>query len=149
MTTRFPRYVNQGHRIAPGWNNASLLKNWTAYQGTDGVNFLPPSDRNGYTDGVERRLPTGGIWMAGFPISRLTFPWVSDGQIKYLYTTMLSNAESGNVTVSIHTPLSVGATDTSNYNAAMNLRLDQLRNLTRKSNGYELFEVELVLVEAL
>jgi hypothetical protein len=149
MAARFPRYVNQGHRIVAGWDSAATLKNWVAYQGTDGVNFLPPFDRNGYTDGVVRRLNTGGVFMAGWPISRLTFPWISDGQIKYLYVTMLSNAESGNVTAAVHTPLSVGATDTTNYNAVMNLNLDQTTGLTRKSNGYELFEIELVLVEAL
>lgn len=144
-----PPYRNQGHQIVAGWDNQSLLKDWTAYVGTDGERFLPPNDRNGYTDGVTRRLPTGGTRQSGLPIDRLSFPWISDGQIKYLYTTMLSNSESGNVTAAIHTPLSVGAQDVRVYNAVMNLNLDQLENLTRKRNGYEQFEIELVLVEPL
>lgn len=149
MTRRFPSYVNQGHRVVAGWDNLATLKNWVAYLGVDNLPFLPPFDRNGYTDGTARRLPTGGVFMAGMPVCRLTFPWISDGQINYLYTVMLSNSESGNVTASVHTPLSVGVTSVSNFNAVMNLNLDQTTNLTRKSNGYELFEIELVLVEPL
>lgn len=142
-------FPNQGQQIVAGWDNAATLKNWTAYVGTDGLRFAPPNDRNGYTDGVARRMNTGGVLMSGFPVVRLTFPWISDGQIKYLHATLLSNSESGNVTASVHTPLSVGAQDVSNYNAVMNLNLDQIATLTRKRNGYTDFVVELVLVEAL
>ena len=142
-----PQYPNQGQRIAAGWDAPSLT-NWTALSGTDGTRFLPPNDRRGYTDGMLRRLNTGGTRMSGMPIVRLTFPWVSDGQIDYLYTALLSGAESGNVTAAVHTPLSVGANDTATYNAVMNLNLDQLQNLQRRRNGYEGFQIELVLVES-
>lgn len=143
-----PRYPSQGQKIASGWD-APIVFDWTALSGTDGERFLPPNDRNGYSDGVPRRLNTGGVRMSGLPVVRLTFPWVSDGQIDYLYTTLLSGSESGNVTAAVHTPLSVGKTDTSTYNAVMNLNLDQLQNLQRKRNGYTDFVIELVLVEPL
>lgn len=147
--TVIPQYRNQGQQIASGWNNQSLLRDWTALFGTDGERFPPPNDRNGYTDGVERRMNTGGVLMAGIPVDRLTFPWLSDGQIKYLYNTINGGAESGNATTRAHTTLSVGAQDVFTFNAVMNLNLNQTANLTRRRNGYENFVVELVLVEPL
>lgn len=146
--TNFP-YPNQGTKIAPNWDAVSLLKNWTAYFGTDGARFLPPNDRSGFTAGIVRRISTGGTLNSGFPIDRLTFPWISDGQIDALVTTLGGGAESANVTVAVHTPQSVGVNDVSNYNAVMNLNLDQIQTLTRRANGYVGFVVELVLVESL
>lgn len=147
--TFIPQYPNQGQKIVAGWDNAATLKDWTAYVGTDGLRFMPPNDRNGYTDGIARRLNTGGTLQSGFPVVRLTFPWISDGQIKYLFSTLLSGSESGNVTAATHTPLSVGSQDVSNCNAVMNLNLDQIASLARKRNGYTDFAVELVIVEVL
>lgn len=146
MTIFVPRFRNQGQKIAAGWD-APVLFDWTSLIGTDGVRFAPPSDRNGYTDGVTRRLNTGGTRQSGLPIVRLAFPWVSDGQIEYMVQTLLGGTESGNVTTAVHIPPAVGVNDTSVYNAVMNLNLEQLRNLTRRGAGYEDFEVELVLVE--
>lgn len=146
MTIFVPRFRNQGQKIAAGWD-APALSDWTSLIGTDGVRFAPPSDRNGYTDGVTRRLNTGGIRMSGLPIVRLAFPWISDGQLDYLYNTLLSGAESGNVTAAVHIPPAVGINDTTTYNAVMNLNLDQLQTLTRRGAGYEDVVIELVLVE--
>jgi hypothetical protein len=149
-----PAYRNQGQKVVAGWDNEATLRDWTSYMGTDGERFPPPNDRRGdigagYTDGVTRRLNSGGTRQSGFPIVRLAFPWLSDGQIKYLYTTMLGGSDSGNVTAAVHTPLSVGAQDVSHFNAVMNLNLNQIPSLTRKRNGYEGFVVELVIVEVL
>lgn len=141
------RYPSQGQQIASGWNNTANLRDWVALFGTDSVRFAPPNDRNGYTGGVERPLNTGAIFMAGLPVDRLTFPWLSDGQIRYLRTTINGGAESGNVTVKVHTSLSVGKTDVSTFNAVMNLNLNQTANLTRRRNGYDDFVVTLILVE--
>lgn len=141
----FPAYPNQGHKIVLGWDNAVNLKNWTAYIGTDGQPFLPPNDRNGYTDGTPRRLPTGAILETGHPISRLTFPWMSYGQIDYLDSTF--NRQFA--TASIHKPNSLDKDTLSIYNAVLNLDLSQATNLTRKRNGYEGVVVELVLWELL
>jgi hypothetical protein len=139
------RYQNQGQQITLGWDNESLLKNWTAYIGNDGRAFLPPNDRTGFSDGVERRLNTGGVFMAGFNISRQTFPWISDGQIAYLESTFSNQ----NVTVSVHRPGATGKEDTTQYNAVFNMDLNQLQTLTRRGQGYVDFVVELILVEAL
>lgn len=147
--TIVPSYKSQGQQIAAGWNNTANLRDWVALFGTDGEKFPPPNDRSGYTDGVDRPLNTGAIFMAGIPVSRLTFPWLSNGQLKYLHDTINGGAESGNVTVKIHTPLSVGQTDVSTYNAVMNLNLAQTATLNRMGTGYALFVVTLVLVEPL
>jgi hypothetical protein len=140
--------------IVLGWDNVPLLRNWTSYVGTDGLAFRPPNDRKGdigagYTGGVTRRLPTGGILKSGFPIVRLVFPWLSDGQIDYLLTTMCGGVESANVTAAAHKPISVGTLDVFNFNAVMNVDSNQASSLTRRANGYELFMVELVMVEPL
>lgn len=140
-----PQYPNQGQQIVLGWDNEINLKNWTAYVGSDGERFLPPNDRNGFTDGADRRLPLGRVLMAGMPIARLTFPWLSYGQLDYLETTF----DGQNVTVAVHKPTSLTAWTTLHYNAVCNLNLNQARTLTRKSNGYEAWEVEFVLVEPL
>lgn len=145
MTTVLPQYPNQGQMIALGWDNEANLKNWTAYFGSDGLRFLPPNDRNGFTDGVDRPIPTGRILMAGLPIARLTFPWVSYGQVDYLESTF--NGED--VTVAIHKPTSLTTFTTVHYNAVCNVNLNQNRTLTRKSNGYEAWEVSFTLVEPL
>lgn len=143
------RYPSQGQQIASGWNNTANLRDWVALLGTDSVRFAPPNDRNGYTDGVERPLNSSAIFMAGLPVDRLTFPWISDGQIRYLHDTLNVGSESGNVTVKVHTSLSVGKTDVSTFNAVMNLNLNQTTNLTRRRNGYTNFIVTLVLVESI
>lgn len=145
----FPIYPSQGQMIVSGWDNAATLRNVTAYTGTDGLRFLPVEDRNGYTGGVERDLNTGGVLMSGFPIVRWTSPWISDGQIRYLWQTILSGSQSGNVTIAAHTPLSVGKAQTFHFNAVLNLRLNQLQSLTRRRNGYVEFVWELVIVEVL
>ena len=143
--TLLPSYPNQGGQIVLGWNNAATLKDWVAYLGADGEPFLPPSDRNGFSDGVERRLATGRVLMTGYPISRQTFPWVSYGQVDYLRDTF----NGQNVTVAIHAPYSLNKTDTVDYNAVCNVDMLQTASLNKIRNGYELFVVELVLVEAL
>lgn len=148
MTT-VPRYKSQGQQIAPNWDNTAGLRDWVALFGTDGERFPPPNDRNGYTDGVERPLNTGAVFMAGIPVCRLTFPWLSNGQLKYLHDTINGGAESGNVTCTVHTPLSVGQADVSAYNAVMNLNLAQTNTLQRMGKGYALYVVTLVLVEPL
>ena len=140
--TLLPSYPNQGQAIALGWN-ISPLKNWTAYLGTDNEPFLPPNDRTGFSDGVERRMATGRVLMSGFPISRQTFPWMSYGQIDYLVNTF----NGQNVTVAVHTPYSLNKEDTEIYNAVCNIDLNQTQNLQRTRNGFEGFVVELVLVE--
>lgn len=142
-------YQNQGTAIAPNWDNAAGLRDWTSIIASDGERFPPPNDRGQFSDGVDRRMNTGGVLMAGLPVDRLVFPWLSDAQIKYLHDTLNGGAESGNVTVKVHTALSVGRTDVFPYNAVMNLNLNQTATLTRRRNGFENFEVELVLVEAL
>lgn len=143
--TFIPRYPNQGQQIVLNWDNEANLKDWVAYVGIDGLRFPPPSDRNGYTDGVERRLPTGAILMAGFPIVRLTFPWLSFGQIDYIETTF----NGQNVTVAVHRPNSLTKTTTYNYNAVCNIDMNQFVSLEKKGKGYELVVIELVLVEPL
>lgn len=144
------QFANQGQKIAPGWDNVAGLQAITALLGTDGQRFLPVQDReNAYTGGVERNLPTGGVLLAGMPIVRWTSPWISDSQIRYLYVTLLSNAQSGNVTIAAHTPLSVGVAAAFNFNAVLNLRLNQLQGLTRKRDGYLNYVWELVIVEVL
>lgn len=146
---RFPPYQNQGHMVVSGWDNVPTLKNWTAYIGTDGERFLPPYDRDGYTSGVTRRMNTGGILRSGFPIAKLTFPAITDGQIDYLITTLGGGSVSSNVTVAIHAVPSVGVNDVSNFNAVMNIDTDQITTLQRKEDAYVGFVVEFVLVEAL
>ena len=152
--TLIQRYRSQGHKVVAGWNNAATLKEWPSYSGTDSERFLPPNDRKGdigagYTPGVTRRLPTGGTLQSGMPVVRLVFPWISDGQLKYLYNTMLAVSASGNVTAAVHTPLSVGAQDVSIFNAVINLNLEQIPSLNRRGKGYESLAIELVLVEVL
>ncbi len=142
---RFPNFPNQGQQIALGWDAESSLKNWTAYVGSDGLPFLPPNDRSGYTDGVERRLPTGRVLMSGLNVSRQTFPWVSYGQVDYLESTFSGQ----NVTVAVHKPSALNKEDTSNFNAVCNIDMNQTTTLTRKNDGYEGFVVEFVLVEVL
>lgn len=143
--TLLPKYPNQGQQIVLGWNNTSTLKDWTAYLGTDDLAFLPPNDRSGFTDGVERRLLTGRVLMSGLNISRQVFPWVSYGQVDYLESTFSGQ----NVTVAIHRPTALTKDDVSNFNAVCNIDMNQTTTLTRKKNGYEGFMIELVLVEAL
>lgn len=145
----FPTYQNQGHMIVSGWDNVPTLKNWTAYFGTDGERFLPPYDRDGYTGGVIRRMLTAGILRAGWPVARLTFPAITDGQIDYLIGTMGTGNISANVTVAIHAIPSVGVNDVSNFNAVMNIDTDQTAVLARKENAYLKFVVDFVLVEVL
>ena len=142
--TLLPSFQNQGQAIALGWN-VSPLKNWTAYLGTDGEPFLPPNDRNGFSEGVERRMGTGVVLTAGFPISRQTFPWMSYGQIDFLQSTFSGQ----NVTVSVHVPYSLNKEDTVIYNAVCNIDLNQTQSLQRTRNGYEGVVVEFVLVEPL
>jgi hypothetical protein len=139
------RYPSQGQQIVLGWSNEVNLKNWTAYLGSDGEPFLPPTDRNGFSDGVDRPLPTGRVLMAGLPIARLTFPWLSYGQVDYLETTF----DGQNVTVAIHKPSSLTTLTTVHYNAVCNVDLNQAQNLSRKGNGYESWVVRFVLVEPL
>lgn len=143
--TLLPIYPNQGQQIALGWDQQPYLKNWTSYVGTDGERFLPPNDRNGYTDGIVRRLPTGVVFMTGLPIVKLTFPWMSSGQIDYLETTF----NGQNVTVAVHRPTSITQFNTYVYNAVLNIDINQAVNLTRNRSGYNNFSVELVLVEPL
>jgi hypothetical protein len=145
--TIIPKYQNQGHMIAAGWN--ATLRDWTAYIGADGQRFAPPYDRDGYTAGVIRRMNTGGILRAGFPVMRLTLPAVTDGQIAYLGTQFTSNGVSGNVTIAIHLPGAMGKADVSNFNAVFNLDTDQLTTLTRRNDAYEKFILEFVIVEVL
>lgn len=140
-----PSVPNQGHKIALGWDNVPTLRDWTSYLGTDNVRFIPPYDRDGYSDGVSRRMNTGRVLQSGFPITRLTFPWLSYGQIDYLNATFRGQ----NVTVAIHTPTSTTRDDVYHYNAVFNMDLNQTSGLTRKGKGYEKFVVELVLVEVL
>jgi len=146
MSLRLPNYPNQGQKLAFGWDAVPQLKNVTAYLGTDGLAFLPVQDRNGYTNGVERNLGTSGIAYSGVPIVEWTSPWISDGQLKFLLD---SNGVSGNVTVAVHTPESVGSEDVSNYNAVLNIDLNQLPNLRRERNGYRDFKWKFALVEVL
>lgn len=143
------RGLNQGHAIVAGWNNQATLKDITAYQGTDGKNFLPVNDRNGYTPGVTRQLTTGGTRASGMPVVRFTSPWISDGQLDYLTNTLLSGSPSGNVTVRYHRYDSVGRTDTFVANGILNLNLEQLPNLQRRQNGYLAFEWQIVITETL
>lgn len=136
---------NQGHAIVAGWNNQNLLKNITAYLGSDGANFLPVDDRNGYTPGVTQRLTNGGTTLQAKPIIRFTSPVITDGQIDFLYTTLLSGSESNKVTVRYHKYDSVGKADTFDANAWLNLNLEQLPGLQRVKNGYENFVWENVI----
>lgn len=145
MTPTLPLYPNQGQQIALGWDQEANLKNWTAYIGSDGLRFLPPNDRSGYTDGVERRLATGRVLMSGLSISRQVFPWVSYGQIAYLESTFSGQ----NVTVAVHKPTALNKNAVSNFNAVCNIDMNQTTTLTRISSGYEGFTIELVLVEPL
>lgn len=147
--TVIPKYQNQGHMWVAGWDNASLLKNFVAYLGADGQPFAPPFDRDGYTAGVIRRMGTGGILRAGLPVVRLTLPAVTDGQIATLQNDFTADGASGNVTIAVHVPGSMGKADVSNFNAVFNLDTDQLTTLTRKANTYEGFVLEFVLVEPL
>jgi hypothetical protein len=146
---RIPRYVNQGHKIISGWDNVPTLQDWTLYVGTDGERFAPPYDRDGYTAGVVRRLNTGSIRMSGFPIARLTLPYVTDGQIAYLQNEFTDDDVTGNVTIAIHLPGAVGKDAVSNFNAVFNLDVNQLGSLTRRGDGYEDFSLEFVIVEVL
>lgn len=148
MTT-IPRYQNQGHKVVAGWDNAATLRDWTSYTGTDGQRFAPPYDRDGYTAGVIRRMNTGGIKRSGFPIARLTLPVITDGQIAALQSQLTADGVTGNVTIAVHVPGSVGKSDVSTFNAVFNLDTDQLRTLTRSENSYEKFVLEFVIVEEL
>lgn len=146
---RYPTFPNQGHMIVAGWDSAPLLRNWVAYYGTDGQQFAPPYDRDGYTAGIVRRMNTGGIKRVGFPIVRLTLPVATDGQIAYLGNQFTADGVSGNVTIAVHVPGAVGKTDVSNFNAVFNLDTDQIGSLTRRANAYERFVLEFVIVEPL
>ena len=139
-----PNYPNQGHQIVLTWNNQANLRNWTAYLGADGRAFYPPYDRDGFSDGITRNLPTGGTFQSGRPISRLTFPWVSDGQIQTLEA--FNNEE---VTIAIHAPGGIGVNGVTQYNAVFNFDRAQLRTLGRKHNGYVGVYVDCVIVEDL
>ncbi len=139
-----PRYPNQGHQIVLTWNNQVNLKDWTAYLGADGRAFYPPYDRDGWNDGITRNLPTGGTWQSGRPIVRLTFPWVSDGQIQ-----TLESFNNENVTIAVHAPGGMGVSGVSYYNAVFNFEQSQLRTLKRRANGYEGVGIECVIVEEL
>ncbi len=138
-------FPNQGHKIALAWDNEANLRDWTAYTGADGLPFLPPSDRSGYTDGVSRRLNTGRVLKAGLPIVRLTLPWVSYGQLDTLQSTF----DGENVTIEVHTPTDLNKDDVHTYNAVCNVDLNQVGSLSRKGKGYENFVVEFVAVEEL
>lgn len=146
------RGQNQGHAIVAGWNNQNLLKNITAYVGSDGNPFLPVNDRDepgGYFPGVLRRLPTGGTFESGYPIVNFVSPVITDGQIDTLVNTLGSGQESFNVTVRYHRYDSVGNFDTFDANAILNLILGQLPGLTRRQNARERYVWEFVLVELL
>lgn len=134
----------QGHKIALNWDNVAGLTDWVALVGTDGRRFPPPSDRDGWNDGVTRPLPTGRRFQSGTPVVTLTFPWLSDGQI-----ATLSTYNQENVTIAVHEPGAVGPTDTTHYNAVFNFERSQLRTLQRRANGFEKVTVDLVIVEAL
>lgn len=139
---------NQGQAFVPGWNNQSLLKNVTAYIGTDGNPFLPVDDRD-YTPGRTLRLTNGGTTDEGFPIVRFVSPVITDGQIDYLVNTLGSGQSSFKVTVRYHRYDSVGNADTFVANAWLNLNLDQLKQLTRKQYTYNNFVWEYVIVQTL
>lgn len=145
MSLIVPHYPSQGQKIALGWNNTSGLRDWTSILGADGLPFPPPDDRNGYTDGVDRLLPTGVVLMAGRPISRQTFPWLSYGQIQ----TLQSTYDGQNVTVAVHKSTSLSKTATSNFNAVVVVDMNQATSLKRTRGGYEGYVVKLILVEAL
>lgn len=144
---RMPKFQNQGHQIAAGWN--AVLRDWTAYLGDDGQQFAPPYDRKGYTEGVARRLNTGGVKHSGMPIARLILPAVTDGQIAFLASEFTDDGVSGNVTIAIHLPGAMGKMDVSSFNAVFNLDTDQLTSLERKNNAYTDFVLEFVIVEVL
>lgn len=141
--------LNQGQAIVAGWNNQATLKNITAYVGTDGNNFLPVDDRNGYFPGVTVRIPTGGTYQEGLPVIRFVSSTITDGQIKFLVDTLLSGQQSGNVTVRYHRYDNVGAISTHDANGVLNLNLEQLQQLARKQNTYSGFTWEIVIVEPL
>lgn len=143
------RFPNQGHKIVAGWDNVPTLQDWTAYVGTDGERFAPPYDRNGYTAGVIRRMNTGSIKYAGYSIARLTLPAVTDGQIETLQDTFTGDGVTGNVTIAIHLPGSVGKSDVANFNAVFNLDVNQLTSLERREDAYKNFVLEFVIVEVL
>lgn len=143
------RGQNAGQSVVAGWNNQATLKQITAYTGTDGNPFLPVNDRNGYTPGVMRRLPTGGTFESGYPIVRFISPSITDGQIDTLVNTLGSGAESFNVTVRYHRYDSVGNFDTFDANAILNLNLGQLPGLTRRQNARQQYVWEFVIVETL
>lgn len=138
-------YPPQGHKIVLGWDNVPTLQEWTAYADASGRRFYPPYDRDGYSDGVPQRVGTGAVLQSGFPIVRLTFPWVSYAQVDYLVDTFRGQ----NVTAAIHKPTSHTRDDVYDYNAVLNIDLNQVAALVRKQDGYEKFVVELVLVEPL
>jgi len=143
------RGLNNGQAIVAGWNNQATLKNITAYVGTDGLNFAPVTDRSGYTPGVTRRLPNGGTFESGFPVVRFTSPWISYGQLDTLLNTIGGGLESSPVTARHHISTSLNKTDTQDSNGILNLNLDQLPGLTKRQNGYEGFQWEIVIVEVL
>lgn len=139
---------NQGQAFVPGWNNQATLKNVTAYIGTDGNPFMPVNDRT-YIPGVTRRLPTGGVYISGYPIVNFVSPVITDGQLDTLVNTLGGGAESFNVTVRYHRYDSVGNFDTFDANAILNLNLVQLPQLTRRQNARQQFVWEFVIVEFL
>lgn len=142
-------YPNQGHQIVAGWDNESLLKDWTAYFGTDGERFAPPYDRNGYSDGVKRRLNNGRIKMVGRIVIALTHPAITDGQIAALQNTFTVDGVSGPVTIAMHYPGAVGRLTVARYNAYINIDTDQLKTLQRENNAYVGFVTEYVVEEVL
>lgn len=140
-----PRYRNQGHKIAVGWDNVAGLTNWTAITAPDGNPFLPPFDRDGFTDGVPRNTNSTLVKMVGIPKTLLKFPWISYSQLNYLINTF----DKQSVTVAVHKPNSVNAEDVYVYNATVDVDLNQTVSLSSKQGGYENFIVTLWLVEEL
>lgn len=145
--TALPRLPNQGQMLAFGWNNQAQLKNITALLGTDNLAFIPLNDRD-YAPGVTRQMTTGGVLYSGMPIINPQSPWISDGQIEFLYIA-LGNSYSGNVTYRGHTPLSVGQVDVFTYNAILNMRPEQLTRDKRRHNGWDEYDWQIVITEVL
>lgn len=122
---------NQGQCISLGWNVANPA-DITSLVGTDGIHFLPVTDRGQYSPGVYRQMPTGGIFISGLPTINFIHPFLSDAQL-----ATWSAYFGQNVTIKFHLLTSVGRLSVQRANAILVFDQGQVSGLSQGWAGYE------------
>jgi len=131
MTT----FLYTNSKIAAGNDNAVSLVSWESIVTTDGVRFIAPVVYGNALLGEEHTNTDGSFYFSGYASSKNAFGYATQDQFYYTYTTILSGAFWGYVTVEMR------LFDPRNYhiyNAI--LKIEQLQQQTKKGQAFDQFK---------